>query len=75
MKFAKKKQLNTFVIFECTFILLFSSNDINCYVDAVLNIHIEYAQLSTRNTTNVTYLTDFSRARFARAYCFPISCY
>jgi len=77
MEFENKRQLNTFVIYERACNLLFSKNGIKKTVTsyADLNIHIKNVQLPTRNTTNVTNLTDFSRALFARAYCCPISRY
>jgi len=59
MESANKRQLNTFVTCELACNLLFSTNI--SYTD--LNIHIKNVQLSTRNTTYVTYkeiyLTDF----------------
>ena len=63
------------VIYERACNLLFSTNGINCYfVRRPQYSHLN-VQLSIRNMTITTYLTDILRARFARAYCVPISCY
>ena len=45
-----------------------------CKLETIKHLCYNYmnVQLSTRNMTNVTYLTEFSRARFARVYFFPI---